>query len=247
MSIYFKLRKNKVFQFLIKKFDLTISFKFYQQKVYCKLLRDLSVIVNKEKKETDVFYEFERIINEFKPTSFFDIGANLGLFSWYLSIKNPKIKLFLFEPDKTNIDLLKLTLSKNNIENFELFEGVVSEDSTHKEFLIDPVSGATGSLINDSDNIYSLHHSYNLNITDLVNSTTLDSYVDSIDAGRCIVKIDVEGAENLVLAGGMKFINQIRPHIFIETFNKDVLSPIEELDYRIEKLDDRFNYLLSPK
>ena len=73
MSIYFKLRKNKVFQFLIKKFDLTISFKFYQQKVYCKLLRDLSVIVNKEKKETDVFYEFERIINEFKPTSFFDI------------------------------------------------------------------------------------------------------------------------------------------------------------------------------
>jgi hypothetical protein len=45
----------------------------------------------------------------------------------------------------------------------------------------------------------------------------------------------------------MKFINQIRPHIFIETFNKDVLSPIEELDYRIEKLDDRFNYLLSPK
>ena len=129
--------------------------------------------------------------------------------------------------------------------NFELFHGVVSEDNNDKPFLLDPISGAVGSLINDSKNQNSLHYAYNLNNSILVNSTTLDSYAN-LHLGNSILKIDVEGAENLVIAGGLQFIQKFRPHIFIETFDSNNLLPIEKLGYSKKNLDRRFNYLMEP-
>jgi FkbM family methyltransferase len=67
--------------------------------------------------------------------------------------------------------------------------------------------------------------------------------VDVSRSDRVFLKIDVEGAEKLVLDGGLKFIEKSRPCIFLETYepfaqrynysSKEVLTVLEELNYEI--------------
>jgi len=46
-----------------------------------------------------------------------DIGAHIGCFSVYASIKNPSAKIFAYEPDARNFSLLKENLKANRIQN----------------------------------------------------------------------------------------------------------------------------------
>ena len=46
---------------------------------------------------------------------FWDIGANIGLYSIYGAIKNDKIKVIAFEPSTLNLSLLSRNISINNV------------------------------------------------------------------------------------------------------------------------------------
>jgi len=59
-------------------------------------------------------------------STFIDIGGNVGLYSLYFK-KKFNSKIFIFEPDANNLELLHTT---NKIKNF----------------LLDEYTGATGSL-----------------------------------------------------------------------------------------------------
>ena len=69
----------------------------------------------------------------------------------------------------------------------------------------------------------------------------LEKYLES--PVGVFMKIDVEGAEKIVLDGGKDFIKNKRPSIFIETYDdfaqrhdstsKEVLTILEDLDYQI--------------
>lgn len=66
---------------------------------------------------------------------------------------------------------------------------------------------------------------------------------------KVFLKIDVEGAEKLVIDGGLKFIEKTRPCIFLETYEafaqrhnsspKEVLTVLEKLDYEIYWINTR--------
>ena len=47
---------------------------------------------------------------------FWDIGANIGLYSIYNSIKNPKSTTIAFEPSSSNLRILTRNISINNLE-----------------------------------------------------------------------------------------------------------------------------------
>jgi len=47
---------------------------------------------------------------------FWDIGANIGLYSIYNSIKNPKSTTIAFEPSSSNLRVLTRNISINNLE-----------------------------------------------------------------------------------------------------------------------------------
>ena len=47
---------------------------------------------------------------------FWDIGANIGLYSIYNSLKNPKSTTIAFEPSSSNLRVLTRNISINNLE-----------------------------------------------------------------------------------------------------------------------------------
>ena len=68
-------------------------------------------------------------------------------------------------------------------------------------------------------------------------------HVELTKSDRVFLKIDVEGAEKLVIDGGLKFIEKSRPCIFLETYtpfaqrhgysSKQVLTGLEDLKYEV--------------
>ena len=48
---------------------------------------------------------------------FWDIGANIGLYSIYNSLKNPNSTTISFEPSSSNLRVLTRNISINNLEN----------------------------------------------------------------------------------------------------------------------------------
>ncbi|MDO8527442.1 MAG: FkbM family methyltransferase [Deltaproteobacteria bacterium] len=47
---------------------------------------------------------------------FFDIGANIGVYSLYAAFRHPNLKGIAFEPEYSNLHLLKENVMKNNLE-----------------------------------------------------------------------------------------------------------------------------------
>ena len=55
-----------------------------------------------------------------KNIIFWDIGANIGLYSLYSSVKKNKISVVSFEPSPSNLVLLTRNISINKLHNIEV-------------------------------------------------------------------------------------------------------------------------------
>ncbi|MDC3176648.1 FkbM family methyltransferase, partial [Alphaproteobacteria bacterium] len=82
------------------------------------------------------FYENELIkfFNFFEYDFFWDIGANIGFFSFYVS-KKKNWRVEAYEPYKLNCDYMKKLMVLNNI-NFNLNSLAVSDSSKEKKFYV---------------------------------------------------------------------------------------------------------------
>jgi FkbM family methyltransferase len=215
--------------------------------VVCRMmfLRDFSlVIANKQEIGAVTNVEGSCCVAAFGPTHIFDVGANIGLFSWNMLSLFPSAKLFLFEPDRLNQCLLSATIRRNGLTAV-LCPNAVSDRTGVAEFVVDSVSGATGSLIQNAN---TLHQDYALGaVTTKVKTITLDDCIEYIKgpSPRVLLKIDVEGAEALVLAGANNFIRHFRPLIIIECFDLAKLDSVLACGYRCTPMEAG-NYLLQP-
>jgi FkbM family methyltransferase len=182
-------------------------------------------------------------------THLFDIGANVGTFSWPAINLTPELEVYLFEPDPVNIKLLKKTIEKNRLGHVHLWEGVVDRQAGEVEFMLDPASGAAGSIKDFSRNAATLHAQYGMSRRRKVRATTLDSHLElpnSSDA-RIFLKIDVEGAEGDVLEGGRAFVQKFRPVMIVECFETKSLEPVRGMNYAAFDLRENGNILLIPR
>ena len=78
----------------------------------------------------------------------------------------------------------------------------------------------------------------------------LDDFIETFSNVR-LIKIDVEGMEEKVLAGGMNTIRKFRPHIFVEINTEDRLKRIDEglgsLGYtRVRRFNSTPTYYYQP-
>lgn len=136
---------------------------------------------------------------------FVDVGANIGFFSMLAaSIVGPNGKVLAFEPYQYNVKLLYHSAQVNRFSNVEIFPFAVAD--RNQVFLynnqasngkIEPVSDISMSL--SSKLIYAVK------LDDFLKGEKLD-----------IIKIDVEGAEYMVLAGAGNLLQKHQPIIFTE-------------------------------
>jgi FkbM family methyltransferase len=164
-----------------------------------------------------------------------DIGANFGLHSLYLSrAVGPNGKVLAFEPDPDNFALLCANLEANGCANVLPFQYALGEKSGDVE------------LFQTEDN------RGNLSLADLgrtgravtVPMRRADEVLRGLRLRPDVAKIDVEGAEPLVMSGlgeykPERFLFEFVPE-FIRSFNNDgerFLNSFIAAGYTLELVD----------
>lgn len=168
-----------------------------------------------------------------------DVGANVGFFCVLIaSLAGPEGRVLAIEPSPAILPLLKGNLLRNNAQNVVLHEGVLAEragERTLNSVDASPEYSSIGAIV---------HPHAPAPITAVrVRSETLDRVVGRHALAPTFVKVDVEGAEALVLDGGRDTLRRFRPAVLCEvddrllrTLNStpaDVFRAFDALDYRV--------------
>ena len=139
-----------------------------------------------------------------------DVGAYTGLFTLAGTAVNPRLQAHAFEIVPAVADLLRRNVERN---------GVADRVVVHEQGLGEPgttmrvPTGEGGSAL---PSFYSARMEFDSGVE--VPFVALDSLVDQVGphGTRVAMKVDVEGAENLVLGHGQEFLERFRPDVLCE-------------------------------
>jgi FkbM family methyltransferase len=149
-----------------------------------------------------------------------DIGANVGFLSRQFASQVGRTgHVFAFEPDPVTFDYL--VYNTRRLPQVSSSQLAMSDRIDRMTFYLHPISGMSNSLVNAWDNARSME----------VDTSTLDAWTREVAPGPIrLIKIDVEGAELLVLRG-MRDLMQApnSPQIILEFCPKNLGgSEVEE-------------------
>ena len=150
-----------------------------------------------------------------KSDVFIDVGANGGL---YTVIAAEKIQnnghIYACEPSQRELELLEHNIKINSLDNVTIIKSVISSEGGTVKFGI-AQDGAMNSL-SQTD-----HPGQKIDHWDNIESTTIDNLIESYQLTKIkLVKIDVEGAEKLVIDGAKELLqSKNSPVILLEASN----------------------------
>jgi len=146
-----------------------------------------------------------------------DVGANVGYFTMLMAQTARGGRVHAFEPIALNAALLRTSMELNGFTNIRINQCAVGD------------SVGVISFSQSSDSAYSSIHDTQrkpLERTLTVPVTTLDDYLERETVKRVdILKVDVEGAEGLVVAGASRLLSDEtrRPQvIMLELFDPNL-------------------------
>lgn len=158
----------------------------------------------------------KRFAQKYPDAIFFDVGANIGLFTYYIVRINKKCHCF--EPHPNYFNILKIRLVLLKIE--KIFKNKIVLPTINQL----GVSKEIGSLFLNFSSLPGSHSFIKedtpspTNQKCLSNITTLDNYfkMNQIPKKPIFIKIDIEGFEENAILGCMSVIKKYRPTFFIE-------------------------------
>lgn len=161
--------------------------------------------------EEDIRF-FSGVINKKKHQVLFDIGANIGVHTvQWLNLSSSLKMVYAFEPSQTT----KVILEKNIIEH-NLNERVTSVSIALADF------NGEASFFEAADNAYSALKDTGrklIKTTYTVPVQTIDTFITQQQVSKVdFIKIDVEGAEEQVIKGGIETLKKFKPDLFIEIY-----------------------------
>lgn len=172
----------------------------------------------------------------------FEIGSNIGQYALQIGEKlGHNGTLICVEPDSDNFAFLSLNKYKNNLTNIHLLKCAVSNKEGIRNFYKDTMTGGRmSSLIRD----YSGSHY--LGKSEEVETTTLDKLVQQYGIPS-FVKIDVEGAEDLIFADesvihkSTIYLIEVR-----EETKKFIFDRFNSLGFSVYLLEQEMKRILKP-
>ena len=66
---------------------------------------------------------------------FFDVGANVGIYSIYAALRKPKARVYAFEPEYSNLHQLKMNIINNDLLNNVIPFAIAISDQTGVSYL----------------------------------------------------------------------------------------------------------------
>jgi len=248
---------DKIFKMITKKSILIYFNNFIQERSYksIKILdKEIKFFVPNEFVEYRVNTYFSKEpetlewidgFSEKDNLIFWDIGANIGLYSIYNSIKYPKSTTIAFEPSSSNLRVLTRNISINNLEKSIK---VVTLPLTSKENIFQEMNEGQfveGGALNSFGEKFDFEGKefkptmkYNL-LGTTINYFLENSILDIPD----YIKIDVDGIEHLILEGGDKFLNDKK----VKSLSIEINENFKEQYDKVLNLMNKYKFKLLYK
>jgi FkbM family methyltransferase len=171
-------------------------------------------------------------LDRFRPETFWDVGANIGLYSLFFLSCRANGSVLAFEPDVRNLQLFNRTVRRNVLSSIKIVPKAVAGQTGEMTFILDDITGATGTII--PNNLATLDRYCATPKSMRVQTTTLDEQFRE-NQGPDLIKIDVEGAELSVLEGGRSMLERSLPVIFYRAaINRgETATLLSNLGYRL--------------
>ena len=156
---------------------------------------------------------------------FLDIGANIGIYSLYAAKKD--LQVYAFEPQALNFAELYTNIYLNDLQHKITGYGIALTDVNSIEHLslLSMVPGQS-------------HNNYDISKHNQIKQGCAGYRLDHLVEQGVIpqphhVKIDVDGIESKVIAGGIDTISKCKS-ILVEAENIDILKPIQDIGFKID-------------
>ncbi len=154
--------------------------------------------------------EVREYINQYVKDGdvFFDIGANVGVFSVYCASRYPNVKVYSFEPEHSNLGLLKDNVLANNLTKRVTITSVGVSDFTGLSFLNiqDTAPGAAAHTENRNP-IAMTDEGYWVVWQEGIACSTVDALCEHLKVVPNALKIDTDGNEDKILRGASKTLS----------------------------------------
>lgn len=203
--------------------------------------REIIIFKKYEKKEIEYLKNF---IKKKEITSFIDIGANSGYYTFLISNIFPKMSILAFEPNRDAFE--KLNISKQKNQNYiELYNfGLSNKNSILKLRSLKKKNyiQSGGSTIHNRNEVYKNEVIYDAEFK-------IGDEIINKENEKVALKIDVEGHEIQVLQGIKNLLLQNKVILQIEIFKKNynqVNKYLEDLNYnQIFHIQSNSNFFYS--
>lgn len=195
-SVSVALGRSPVFQLVPGGARLRVPADMRYTSVSTFLLRDTS--------EPELHY-LQKFVG--KGDIFVDVGANIGLFT--LKVAPHAARVVAVEPGEAAGTQLDANIALNGFSNVAVVRKALADKPGTAALHHNPLG--------DDPQAFSLISDGTDSGSEQVEVTTLDTLVRTLDLPRVdCIKIDVEGAENLVIAGGVETIGNYHPTVIFE-------------------------------
>lgn len=162
---------------------------------------------------------------------FFDIGANVGLYSLSVAYRIRGVRIHAFEPVPDTLLGFKDNLSRNGLDGRVILNQLAVGETEGQVYITSD---------HDCSN-YLIHSDSDENKIE-VGCTRLDKYVRDNSIQRVdVVKIDVEGREFSVLRGAEESLKRFRPIVIVELLE----APSDFFDRKVEPFRETINLMVS--
>lgn len=166
-----------------------------------------------------------------KKIIFWDIGANIGLYSIYSVIKHKNIQVVSFEPSTLNLNILSRNISINKLEKNISIAQFALTDSVNQFLSMNETSTLEGGALSsfgvdfDGDgkkiNSSFKYKIYGTSIDYLISQNILEipNYI----------KMDVDGIEHLIIKGGSKTLSSNKIKSILVELNENFKEQSEQV------------------
>lgn len=167
----------------------------------------------------------------------FDIGANVGYTALLANLYGSPKAIVLVDANLEALSTAVKNLAANNMSlNCRFHQSFVSSNDTERVKFFTVGTGAAGSMYRSHAKTAAAIDSYVY-----VETVSLNTLCDRTDLWPDLVKIDVEGAESLVLEGAEKLAELASAFFFVEMHSTMELPMIENAK-RVLDWCERMNY-----
>lgn len=199
-KLYFKVRKS-IIRYLYENLIVGVNSKKF------KIRDDIDLMTILANEGIDEFFKV-------KGKIFLDIGAHIGKYSILYSDYWDKI--YAFEPEPSNFEILTINVNLNNLQDKIMpLNFAISDENIEIDLFLSEYS-VTHSIINKQ-----------LSNSIKVKAISLDNFFKDFNINVeeiGLIKIDVEGAESLVLRGMRDSFSKFRGKLIIEIWENNIDS-----------------------